>query len=169
MRKIFLLYLFSLLFIQGCKDAPEDLINDSETERIDITNPLGESITQSNNINDFLSDDYFIVPLKTTEKYLIGYISNLQLFDEKIFLLDEMTNSIFIYDMEGNPINKIHNIGQGPGEYHKIADFCINRDEKELLILDNFTKKILIYSLKGDFLQEKKLNVFAEEIEYIGN
>lgn len=96
-----------------------------------------------------------IIPLETTGNSVIGNISEVQIADDKIFILDSRPKSILVFDLEGSFIKRIGSPGNGPGEYNYITDFDIL--EGELSLIDMVLKKIITYDLNGNLIQDLKL------------
>ena len=96
-----------------------------------------------------------IIPLETNKTCLIGIINKIVVNDPYIFVLDsEIAHSLYAFDMEGRFIRKFGNIGQGPGEYNRIFDFTIDRNNKIVFILDCNYGKINKYNIEnGKFIQ----------------
>ena len=61
------------------------------------------------------SIDY--IPLETTSDCLICAIDKLITKNNKYYIFDKITQSIFTFDFNGKFISKINSIGHGPGEY----------------------------------------------------
>ena len=81
-----------------------------------------------------------IIPLEKTKESLIGGIYKLIAWEQKFYVLDKSTQSIFIFDNTGHFLNKIAKHGNGPGEYYSIDDFEI--------LNANFLKAPIFFPLK---------------------
>ena len=79
-------------------------------------------------------------------------------------LLDSQTNSIFLYKNNGKYESQIQAIGNGPGEYVQITDFCINEQTQEIKVLDGIQNKLLTFDLRGNFIHETKLTVYPSPL-----
>jgi hypothetical protein len=106
---------------------------------------------------DLVTDSRF-VQLKSTEDFLFQSISNLIVEDSLIFILDILQNAVFIFDLNGNPVNKIHAAGGGPGEYIQLSDDFVDPIEKTINVFDLSTCKILTYSYDGVFCKDIVFN-----------
>lgn len=103
------------------------------------------------------------VPLETIEGKLVGEISKLITTPTKYIIFDNVSMQIFIFDKEtGKTINVISAMGQGPKEYTTIWDIAYRELKDEILILS--PQKILTYTSKGVFKQERKVNLFASNM-----
>lgn len=89
---------------------------------------------------------------------LIGIIEDVQIKENKIYLLDKM-NRVICYDMQGRVLFKIDAVGNGPGEYANINSFAVNEKDRELVIYDNHRLALLFYnSDNGKYLRTKKFS-----------
>jgi hypothetical protein len=127
-----------------------------------ITNKIDKPLTKSSCIkitipeqidNILQSDSIFLkmnaIPLETTDKCLIGQISKVLFFKEKMFILDNL-NKLFAFDTIGKFLYTVGKEGRGPGEYLELRDFDID-NLGNIYILSY--GKILKYSLDGKFLK----------------
>lgn len=118
---------------------------------------------------DQIIDSCKFVRLKTDKTYLIGKIDQVLLCDSFIIVIDKhIAQSIFVFDYDGNFINRISRLGNGPGEYLIINHVAIN-DRKEVCILDNAKERITIFDIKGKMLDAKHLPFRGKSVEYLGN
>lgn len=69
-----------------------------------------------------------ILALETTPDNLISKVDKLEMTNDRLYLLDEQQDMIFIFDRKGKYITKIADIGRGPAEYIEISDFHIDND-----------------------------------------
>lgn len=72
----------------------------------------------------------------------------------KILVSDRVLDNILIFDNEGNYLNGILSTGEGPGEFIQIEDFQLIDDF--IFVQDNRLRKILKFTLEGDFVEESK-------------
>lgn len=113
--------------------------------------------------------DFEAVNITLPDSVFIGGITQIKTHADHIFLLDEyQSRSIIILNQEGNFINQLKNIGQGPGEYSAINAFAISPSGEELLIYDRSRSMGFTYGLPNlNFLESKKLNAYLMNIEFI--
>ncbi|RED98403.1 6-bladed beta-propeller protein [Marinoscillum furvescens DSM 4134] len=115
-----------------------------------------------------LFDTCFIVPLNTTKENLIGKISSVIIGKEILLVLDaQMSKAIFLYDFHGKLKTKIRRLGKGPGEYKHPNNVVLVEDDERIYIQDSGQNKILVYSLKGEFLWEKPMNLNIRDLQYV--
>ena len=76
-----------------------------------------------------------LVPLETTEQALIRDIDVVSMAGDTLFLLDERQSKVFIYLTNGNLVNVIEDIGNGPKEYSRIVDIDVHNGALAVLHL----------------------------------
>lgn len=115
---------------------------------IDATDMKALSYTEF--IDEFIDDVHF-VQLSSDE--LIGNIAKLQIFEDRIYVLDRFSaKEVFIFDMQGKLLKVIDDQGGGPKEYSQLGDMYINEDTRELIIAD-LRGKYVHYNLNGEWLR----------------
>lgn len=120
---------------------------EAPAEIIKIPANLGETLPLSSVV-----DSVWYVKLETNDSCIMGNISQLIPYDDKFFIFD--SESVFIFNSSGDFLNKISNLGKGPGEYVLPLFFTIDRFKDEILIYDDKISKILYYDLNGKWLRE---------------
>jgi hypothetical protein len=100
---------------------------------------------------------------------VIGMINELQVFEDNIFILDNFyAKKLFVFDKNGKFIRQIGSKGQGSGEYSSIEDFCINREKREIYILDDNGSRVFVYNLDtGKYLNTVKLSPDESSCKYL--
>lgn len=115
---------------------------------IDATDMKALSYTEF--IDEFIDDVHF-VQLSSDE--LIGNITKLQIFEDRIYVLDRFSaKKVFIFDRQGKLLKVIDDQGGGPKEYCQLGDMYINEDTRELIIAD-LRGKYVHYNLNGEWLR----------------
>lgn len=116
---------------------------------------IDKLIPNTTAILDSLLSTAEYVPLETSDESLIGQLDEIIISDKYIVLLDRFqTQTIFIFDLSGSFIRKIHNIGKGPGEFTQPTDIIIDEESDQILLLHGFPSKIIKYKLNGEFVGE---------------
>lgn len=154
-------------FIISCQQ--QERINKEDAEIIQITkNEIKDEIDISKMVGEVR-----YVELETTEASLIGKVSKLIAYKDKIYIKDRfIASKIYIFSDKGHFITTVSNVGKGPEEYMTLDDIAIDSYRDELLISDASDKKIIVFDLEGKFLREFKTpywvsNVFALRDHYL--
>ena len=107
-----------------------------------------------------------LVPLETTEQALIRDIDVVSMAGDTLFLLDERQSKVFIYLTNGNLVNVIEDIGNGPKEYSRIVDIDVHNGA--LAVLSDAPVKIMYYTYDGEFVKEQRLTDYWEGFASMG-
>ena len=99
-------------------------------------------------------DSFRFLILETSDSLQIGRISKILFHDDKMIITDAITNNLYIFNRNGKLLNKISNIGNGPGEYVRIDDVIIDYVLKYIVVLDGIQKKMITYSMAGKYINE---------------
>jgi len=109
--------------------------------------------------------------LETNELCLIGSLTKLRVYDPYIIILDsDIAKSVLVFDLNGRFLRKIGSIGQGPGEFYHPNDFTVDKNKKEIYVLDGMLCRINKYDLNtGKYLSSIILNkdIRSFNIEYV--
>jgi len=162
--KHYIIFLLSLCFI-ACGKVGDSIsnIDTSQIEEIIINtehrSPWSPYEKEAFKAEDSLfSEDVFFVKLETTDESLIANISDIFFDDSLIFVVDTKMKSVFIFDFEGNYINKIAAFGAGPCEYGTLYNVFLDRKNKYVVIVDTPRGKIYSYSYDGKCVREERKN-----------
>ena len=90
-------------------------------------------------------DSVAYIPLETTDECEIGRISRVLYHNGKYIVVDELTNTVFIFTEDGRYYSKIQAAGNGPGEYAQMADIAIDKFEEKIKILDAMQVKVVSF------------------------
>ena len=116
---------------------------------------------------DFIAD-YRYVPLGTTRQP-VGNIDQLLVTDDRIIVVDkERAQTVFIFDLDGNPCAEIYRLGRGPQEYYHIDHVTLTPgEEPQLAVLDVRGNKVLFYDLDGRFVNSTPISFRFTGMEYL--
>ncbi|MCB4807944.1 6-bladed beta-propeller [Tamlana sp. 62-3] len=124
----------------------------------DISQTTLEIPYESHN-NFIMLSKYFktikFLPLETNKESIIGSIKKLKIINNRIYIFDNIGNSILVFNSHGQFEKKISSIGSGPDEYISISDFDV--ENNNLYIMDisgkilHFKNDVYVNSIKIDF------------------
>lgn len=104
------------------------------------------------------------VKLELTDESMFGEIYSMEAFEDRLYIFDDVTRSVYIFSIEGDFLFTLNKVGQGPGEYAQIDFFSIDRNERQMIVADLVSYNILRYDLDGNFVSKKKINYWLDGI-----
>ncbi|GAB6008815.1 6-bladed beta-propeller [Dysgonomonas reticulitermitis] len=166
MKKIIsvFIYVFCLLIIVGCKTGNKQANNLFAENIIEIN----LSTNKNKVLYSELFDSLKYICLETTDDILIKEITRLKYVDEKIYILDKRSQTVFCFDMGGKLCWKIHSLGQGPQEYTQLTDFDIDAENNKIYLFSH-RDKILVYDLLGNFVKKYNIKLGGNSFAYDEN
>lgn len=179
--KHFIIFLIFTTFCLGCKNNKSlkdnsqlAIHNDSVTElEINIFPIIIDKEKNYENKNFFPLREVGnveYIKLETNENCLIPnklLFQGICLDEDNIFISTH--EQILRFDKKGKFINSIGKIGQGPKEILFLSDFKINERSKEVLILDQMSKRILFYNYNGLFQKSILLEKYCSRFDIVEN
>lgn len=154
------LTLFFLLFIIVSCENTKIKLNDSYSDSVYIILNDKESLDLDKKYVTFIDT----IRLETNDNSLLRMISRICVDDDLYFIFDESLSKIFLFDKEGNYVNHIYKVGQGPGEYSQLSDIYVDTIEKQIVLLCNRPGKIMFFNYDGEFIKEKYFNILYTQI-----
>lgn len=116
-----------------------------------------------------IASSFSIIPLETNDTCLIGGVSKLKFYNDKILILDKILSArLFVFNKEGKYLFDIGRRGTGPDEYLQINDFSIDKKNSIIYVLCD-KKKVFSYSLSGQYRGRTDVDFFADAMEYKDN
>lgn len=146
-----------LIFIFGCISCNE--ISDDKTENIIFNDLIVDDFYTSNIIKSIE-----LIPLKTKNGIFIGDNPNLKITNDKIYVFESKTGTLFTYSLNGELLNTFKKVGRGPGEYTRGEDFIIDEEKGTIEILSLIDRKVYIYYENGEF--HKSINTKASAYSF---
>ena len=84
-----------------------------------------------------LIEDFYYIPLETTDESLFAYCNNLEFYEDKIYLFDRLgAEKLFIFDKYGKFLNYVGDKGGASYEFYAPKAFAVNRTNKQFVIYD---------------------------------
>ena len=135
--------------------------------KVQISSPVLE--VDRENLHDIKISNYFdafkIVKLETNDDALIGsHIGKIQIYDNKLFIHDLITFTLFIFSDSGKFLHKIHKTGQGPGEYISLLDFQLSDKGLFLLVNTNAGSAVMHYDWNYNYLRTIPCGCFTTSL-----
>ena len=95
-----------------------------------------------------------IIPLETNSNCIIQKVHRIDIFKNKIYILDTKSSRLMAFDINGHYLNDIGRRGHGDGEYLEISDFSIDRENEVVYIWD----ELIGNAIKYDLISGKYIN-----------
>lgn len=101
--------------------------------------------------------------METNDKCLLRAIVDIHFYDNKIFIIDGLNNSkVFVFDNQGEFIDQIGHIGNGPGGYLQPYRMYIDEKNNQITIADTRLNKLIHYRLDNyKYLSDQKAFNFS--------
>lgn len=162
MRPIFFLLVTFTLYSCGSKS-----LHDTKPDKV-ISVDVNEKL-KVKKVTDLIRS-YKIISLETKNDNLLGTISKMYFNKNRIYIFDNLTKGVYIFDKQGKFLNKIQAFGKGPREYLKLSDFCLNSFTGNLILVDPASRKLIQHDLDGNFQKETYFEtLYFSKIESVGS
>ena len=94
--------------------------------------------------------DISYIPLETNDEFLFdGSVEVVT--DQYVITKGHRGNDVCFFSRQGKALNRIHRVGNGPGEYKDIGSIDVNPANGELYLKEMNRQQIHVYSLDGKF------------------
>ena len=104
-----------------------------------------------------------IIRLETNKDCLIANIDKILPYKEKLYILDRVSNAIFVFEQSGKYDKTLFKVGNGPGEYVQLMDMDIADDK--LFLLDFARQHVMIYDTDNlDYIDKFRYSSYASQI-----
>lgn len=124
-----------------------------------------------NNSKDISFYDVFksadLIYLETSEDCLIGEVNKISYADNIYYIFDRRQAGVFAFSKKGKFLFKIQNIGSGPGEYFRIADFEINKYTNSIDLLTPFGEVLKYDREHGKFISSYHLPETIRAVHFL--
>ncbi len=150
--------------ICGCNQRKYTTEEDDNSQKILLDMPAINDVDWKQ--EDMLSilDDFKYVVLESTDESIIGGIDKLEVYKDRIYILDMMTSSLFVFTIDGEFIYKINRIGAGPEEYIQLDFFSIDYENEHLVLTDLMSYWVMRFDMDGNFISRKKIPFWVEGV-----
>lgn len=153
--KIKIILLFQII-ICSCNTNELD---ESKSIKIDVKN---KSKSVEKDFNEVIKEFSFLTLKNIPVEDAVYSFDKVIEYDNNFFVLDKKKSNVLVFNEKGEYKRKIGNRGEGPGEYESIFDFDINKENGEVLLLDNQVE-LLFYSSENKFIKSLRFEEFFPE------
>lgn len=156
-------FLLLVVLLSGCANHPKQPDSDVKLLTIDW-----KHISDAMDYSFMVEDSVLMIPLETTDECLIGEVTKLIYQNDLIYIADNTSQSVFVFDKFGKLKTKIHVVGNGPGEYTEINYFTVHGTD--MVVYDINIRKLLFYDASGKFIYDKDVSdIWGTDLFCIGD
>lgn len=80
-----------------------------------------------------------------------------------------LPKQVLLFDATGRFITHISRVGVAPGEYVTITSVAVDEEEERIFIADMGTGNILVYDMRGEYLDKIGVDFSVKDIVYVGS
>ena len=171
MKRLILAILTVSVPLAGCMNRQESKMipaNDSCFHIISMNPDDIPSGLQFFNLSE-IADTVEYIPLQTSTEAMVGEVEKMIVHKEKIYIWDQLSESVFCFDTSGNYLFRISAHGQGPGEYLRTQDFALNLENDHICIFSDVDQAIFEYDTHGKFVKEIPSTYILQSFALRGN
>lgn len=115
-----------------------------------------------------VEDSVLVIPLETRDDCLIGEMTKMVYQNNLIYVSDNVSKAIYVFDETGKLVTKLRAVSNGPGEYLNITSFTVRGTD--MAIYDHFANRLLFYNAKGEYIRtEDTKDVWGMDIVSLGD
>ena len=139
-----------IVVFNGCRNTKKQINKNSNDG---VTNIIIPEVRDARDVDIIYDLDYIILEAK--ENSYLGNVSKMRVYQNRIYILDQhYARALFIYTIDGKHITTIGSEkGSGPFDFVSVSNFEIDYINNQLLVMDNFGYKFMIYDLDGNFVK----------------
>lgn len=82
--------------------------------------------------------------------YLLESVSDIDVTDDRIYVLDNRAPILHVYNHDGHHIQDIGRLGEGPGEFRNPEQVSVDTEKGLIFVRDPSIQRFNLYSLQGD-------------------
>ena len=157
-----IIVILGVLVSVSCKDRNNEKDIFPVVE-VDLFNPV-EEVPVSSFIDTLIS-----VRLELPKPLFFGVTADVLFADTNIYVHDSKQEIIFRFNSQGNFLNMIGKLGNGPGEFSSCSSCFLNGDT--VFVSDLDTRRIFSYTQEGNFINviSFPFSFVYEDIVYLPN
>ncbi len=145
----FLIAILAIVF-NGCGNGKKQMVDKNDG----VKTILIPEVVEVKDV-DIIRDLNYVI-LEAKENSFFGHVSKMRVYQDRIYILDDRhAKSLLIYTIEGKHIATVGGKkGRGPREFVSVTNFEIDYVNNQLVVMDNFGRKFMIYDLDGNFVKQ---------------
>lgn len=164
-KQISTLFLLIIVIVSCSKNNSNNIseifVDYKNCGNTDGINP-GERFNNSNYL-----DSVVYVPLESSDSCIVGKVIDIHFVNDKLFVED--LHNIFVFSKDGSLFSRVSRFGRGHGEYVNLTSFDVNPSNDEISIYDQGKRMIHVYSVRGDFLRDVRIDNLPRDFCVMSN
>ncbi|WP_322934145.1 6-bladed beta-propeller [Bacteroides sp. CG01] len=146
------MFFLSIIFLVGCGKK----IKYSNESNLTVLQIDWDNIVDRFDYSSMVEDSILMIPLEVRDDCIIGEVTKLLYQNNLIYIADNISKSIFVFDLSGKLVTKVHSLGNGPGEYTNITSFTVHNTD--IIIFDHTINRLFFYNVSGEFVRDKDVS-----------
>ena len=134
-------------FLSSCTSSDSFFGKIKKVDVLNVDSPLKIDITD-------IVDSISYVPL-SSDGCLLSSIQKIK-YDSGLFFVKD-SRGLYVFNEHGTFVNEIGKKGPGPKEYTYINAFFLDKEKKNVCIINHPDGRFLTYSYSGDFISASRL------------
>lgn len=162
-NKIFSIFLLTAFTLCGCNTSTS---NTSTDGIVDITIDV-DNVKEQIDLSSLIEDEMEAIKLETNDSCLISKIQQIAYVDNRIYISDGISQTIYAFDKAGKFIRQIGKKGSGPGEYVHLGSFQVLGEH--VYMMDDSTCKLYDYNLQTGLCKPMEIDddLYFENFQFI--
>ena len=152
------MFFFSLLLYFACTDGGQK----EKVKENPVLLKVGKEPEKESVFKKYFALET-ILPIETTDEFLMTDINRVLLYKDKLIILDRMSGIFIVNFAEGKIETQIKRIGAGPGESKVITDITIDEQTGTIMAFNDY-QKLLFFDLEGNFIKQEAFEKLYENI-----
>ena len=116
--------------------------------------------------DSLLFEEHRAVILETNDNSLLSGIDKIIEWNNVFYILDRRMKQIVLFDTNGKYLNRVHRVGNGPGEYVDLFDMALDKEKSTLLLLAS-PSSLHFYSLEGKYIDSQSLSGYYSSLSVV--
>lgn len=153
------LVVITLFCALGCSNGRGDFFNEHlGDDSLFKTICIDFDVIQNNSGKPYgisaIADTVTYIPLETNDSLIIGNIRRLVVINDTMYIWDDTSDEVFLFNSFGRYISKISKKGRADDEYVRIMDFFVNPKSSNIYIYSDANQSIYEYNSQAKLLSK---------------
>lgn len=144
----FLLFLLMAMLTACSSHKPKDSVRSISNKNEYITIDIDSAEEVEKLLCSSLMDPPKTIILESNKMCAIKQIHSIDIYENNIYILDDLSNKLYVFSFDGTFLYCFGHRGKGRGEYTEVSDFCIDKQGGYIYLLDPTMKTILKYNIR---------------------